>query len=112
MLYELQKKKSIAYTTVMHTMDRLYEKDLLDRKIQKSKGGAYLYYVYWPKLEEANFKEVAVRQVLGSLMDNFDELVSTCLVESAAINDKQLEVLKEKIDKTLKERRNEQHVKL
>ncbi|NLB75966.1 MAG: BlaI/MecI/CopY family transcriptional regulator [Crenarchaeota archaeon] len=111
-LYELQKKKSIAYTTVMNTMDRLYEKDLLDRKIQKSKGGAYLYYVYWPKLEEANFKEVAVRQVLGSLMDNFDELVTTCLVERAAINDKQLEVLKEKIDKTLKERRNEQHVKL
>ena len=45
-------------------------------------------------------------------MDNFDELVTTCLVERAAINDKQLEVLKEKIDKTLKERRNEQHVKL
>lgn len=104
-LYELQKKKSIAYTTVMNTMDRLYEKGLLDRKIQKSKGGAYLYYVYWPKLEEANFKEVAVRQVLGSLMDNFDELVTTCLVERTAINDKQLEVLKEKIDKTLKEKK-------
>ena len=49
----------------MNTMDRLYEKGLLDRKIEKSKGGAYLYYVYWPKLEEANFKEAAVRQVLA-----------------------------------------------
>jgi predicted transcriptional regulator len=101
----LKKKKPVAYTTIMNTMDRLYEKGLLDRKIEKSKGGAYLYYVYWPKLEEANFKEAAVRQVLRSLIDNFDELVTTCLVEKAALDDKQLDALKEKIDKTLKEKK-------
>jgi len=78
---------------------------MLDRKIEKSKGGAYLYYVYWPKLEEANFKEAAVRQVLDSLLDNFDELVTTCLVERAAVNDQKLEALKEKIDKTIKEKK-------
>ena len=104
-LEELKKKKPIAYTTVMNTMDRLYEKGMLDRKIEKSKGGAYLYYVYWPKLEEQNFKEAAVRQVLGSLLDNFDELVTTCLVERAAVNDQKLEALKEKIDKTIKEKK-------
>jgi predicted transcriptional regulator len=86
-------------------MDRLYEKGMLDRKIEKSKGGAYLYYVYWPKLEEQNFKEAAVRQVLGSLLDNFDELVTTCLVERAAVSDQKLEALKEKIDKTIKEKK-------
>ena len=89
----------------MNTMDRLYEKGMLDRKIEKSKGGAYLYYVYWPKLEEANFKEAAVRQVLDSLLDNFDELVTTSLVERAAVNDQKLEALKEKIDKTIKEKK-------
>jgi predicted transcriptional regulator len=89
----------------MNTMDRLYEKGILDRRIEKGKGGTYLYYVYWPKLEEANFKEAAVRQVLGSLIDNFDELVTTCLIEKAALSDKQLEALKEKIDKTLKEKK-------
>jgi predicted transcriptional regulator len=31
----LNKTKKIAYTTVMSTMDRLFEKDLLDRKIEK-----------------------------------------------------------------------------
>ncbi len=105
MLEELRKKKPVAYTTIMNTMDRLYEKGMLDRKIEKSKGGAYLYYVYWPKLEEANFKEAAVRQVLDSLLDNFDELVTTCLVERAAVNDQKLEALKEKIDKTIKEKK-------
>jgi len=104
-LEELKKKKPVAYTTIMNTMDRLYEKGLLDRKIEKSKGGAYLYYVYWPKLEEQKFKEDAVRQVLSGLIDNFDELVTSCLVEKAAANGQQLEALKEKIDKTIKEKK-------
>ncbi len=104
-LDELKKKKQVAYTTVMNTMDRLYEKGILDRRIEKGKGGTYLYYVYWPKLEEQNFKEAAVRQVLSSLMDNFDELVTNALIEKAALDDKQLEALKEKIDKTLKEKK-------
>jgi predicted transcriptional regulator len=104
-LDELKKKRPVAYTTVMNTMDRLYEKSLLDRKIEKSKGGAYLYYVYWPKLEEQSFKEAAVRQVLSSLLDNFGELVTSCLVEKTAANDQKLEALKEKIDKTLKEKK-------
>ncbi len=86
-------------------MDRLYEKGLLDRRIEKGKSGTYFYYVYWPKLEEQNFKEDAVRQVLSSLMNNFDELVTNCLIEKAALDDKQLEALKEKIDKTLKEKK-------
>ena len=107
-LSELKKKKAIAYTTVMNTMDRLYEKGLLDRRIEKSIGGAYLYYVYWPKFEEANFKKTAVRQVLNSLMDNFDELVTTCLVEKSATNDEQLVALKEKIDRLIKEKKNDQ----
>ena len=89
----------------MNTMDRLYEKGLLDREIKKGRGGTYLYYVYWPKLEKQSFKETAVRQVLSSLLDNFDELVTTCIVEKAATNDKQLEALKEKIDKTIKEKK-------
>ena len=43
--------------------------------------------------------------MLNSLLDNFDELVTTCLIEKAATDDKQLEALKEKIDRTLKEKK-------
>jgi len=99
----IKKTKPIAYTTVMNTMDRLYGKGLLDRQIEKKGSkGMYLHYVYWPKFEKQNFKEAAVRQVLGSLLDNFDELVTSCLIEKAAKDDK-LKFLKEKIDKTIKE---------
>ncbi len=70
----LKKKKQIAYTTIMNTMDRLYEKDLLDRRIEKGKGG--WYYAYWPKLEEQKFKEIAVNEVLNSLLENFGDIVA------------------------------------
>ena len=99
----LQKKKSIAYTTVMNAMDRLYEKGLLNRSVEKGKGG--VFYVYWPKVDEQNFKEAAVREVLSSLMENFDDLVTNCLIEKTANSDKKLEELKNKIDKTIKEKK-------
>ena len=97
----LKKKKTIAYTTVMNTMDRLYEKGLLDRKIEKGKGG--VFYVYWPKLEESKFTEAAVSDVLSSLLENFGDLVTTCLIEKAA-NKQELEALKERLEKTMKEK--------
>lgn len=98
----LKKKKAIAYTTVMNTMDRLYEKGLLDRRIEKGKGG--IYYVYWPKLEEQSFKQTAVSEVIGSLLDNFGDLVTSCLIEKAAANKKQLQNLKQQLEKTLEEK--------
>jgi predicted transcriptional regulator len=97
----LKKRKTIAYTTVMNTMDRLYEKGLLDRKIEKGKGG--VFYVYWPKLEESKFTEAAVSDVLSSLLENFGDLVTTCLIEKAA-NKQELEALKERLEKTMKEK--------
>jgi len=107
----IKKTKPIAYTTIMNTMDRLYEKGLLDRQIEKSRGGAYLYYVYWPKLEQQNFKETIVHQVLSSLLDNFDDLVTACMIEKVAANDKHLAALKEKIDQIIKEKEEEHHDK-
>ena len=98
----LKKKKAIAYTTVMNTMDRLYEKGLLDRKIEKGKGG--VFYVYWPKLEEKKFTEAAVSDVLTSLLENFGDLVTTCLIEKAA-NKEELEALKDRLEKTMKEKK-------
>ena len=99
----LQKKKPIAYTTVMNAMDRLHEKGLLDRNLEKGKGG--VYFVYWPKLDEQNFKETAVRKVLNSLMDNFGNIVTGCLIENAADNKEQLLALKEQLEKALKEKK-------
>jgi predicted transcriptional regulator len=97
-VYEkLKKKKNIAYTTVMSTMDRLYDKSLLDRRIEKGKGG--LFYVYWPRLEEQNFKKSAVREVITSLIENFGEIVTSYLMEEVASDEQELKAMKEKVGK-------------
>jgi predicted transcriptional regulator len=99
-VYEVLKKtKSIAYTTVMSTMDRLFDKHLLDRKIEKGRGG--LYYVYWPALEKQNFQKSVVREVLSSLIDNFGEVVANCLVDETCLNEEERKVLKEQLNKNM-----------
>ena len=102
-VYEkLKQRKNIAYTTVMSTMDRLYDKDLLDRRIEKGKGG--LFYVYWPKLEEQNFKKTAVREVINSLVENFGEIVNNYLVEQSASNEQELKALREQVQNIKKQK--------
>ena len=99
-IYEaLKKTKNIAYTTVMSTMDRLFEKHLLDRKIEKGRGG--LYYVYWPALEKQNFQKSAVREVLSSLIDNFGEVVANCLVDETCLNEEERKALKLQLNESM-----------
>jgi len=77
---ELNKKGKIAYTSVMSTMDRLFNKGFLERSIERGKGG--LYYVYWPTMLEKEFNEEAVRQILGNLIAKFGKgMVANCFAE-------------------------------
>jgi predicted transcriptional regulator len=99
-IYEaLKKTKNLAYTTVMSTMDRLFEKRFLDRKIEKGRGG--LYYVYWPALEKQSFQKSAVREVLSSLIDNFGEVVANCLVDETILNEEDRVALKKQLNKNI-----------
>ena len=95
----LKKTKIIAYTTVMSTMDRLFEKHLLDRKIEKGRGG--LYYVYWPALEKQSFQKSAIREVLSSLIDNFGEVVANCLVDETCLTEEERNALKDQLNKNM-----------
>jgi predicted transcriptional regulator len=77
---ELNKTNKLAYTSVMSTMDRLYEKGFLDRTIEKGKGG--LLYKYWPKMSKAEFNNHAVREIIGSLVDKFGKgMVTSCFTD-------------------------------
>ena len=100
-VYEILKKnKKIAYTTIMSTMDRLHTKNLLDRQIQKRKGG--IYYAYWTKFEKSHFEESAVREVISSLLENFGKTVINSLIEEMETNDEELIALKKQVDEALK----------
>ncbi len=99
---DLKKTRGLAYTTVMSTMDRLFEKRLLDRKIEKGRGG--LFYVYWPALEKQSFQKSAVREVLSSLIDNFGEVVANCLVDETCLNEEERKALKEQLNRNIKKK--------
>ena len=89
-VYEKMKKgRKIAYTTVMSTMNTLFEKGLLDRRVVGGKGG--LLYVYWPKMSRVEIERSAVKQIIDSLVKNFGEAVTSYLVDMKT-QDKELKV--------------------
>lgn len=100
---ELRKKTRIAYTTVMSTMDRLYDKGLLDRRVERGKGG--VFFVYWPKLEKKHFEESAVRTVVSSLLRNFGSTVTNALVEEVSASGGDLQELQKQIEKVAAEKK-------
>lgn len=55
----LEKKRDIAYTTVMTTVRRLYDKGLLERERAGKR------YLYSPKLSREKFLESTAREVLA-----------------------------------------------
>lgn len=79
-VYEkLKGERKIAYTTVMSTMNALFEKGILDRKVTEGRGG--LLYVYWPKMTRSEIERSVVKHILDSLVKNFGEAVTSYLVE-------------------------------
>ena len=85
---ELKKKRKIAYTTVMTTMNKLFEKGLLDRRIEKGRGG--LLYVYWSKMSKKEIERSVVRQVIDSLLKNFGNSVTSYLMEISDSDEEKL----------------------
>ncbi len=80
---ELERSRSIAYTTVMTTVARLYEKELLTRERD---GRRYLYF---PTLSREEFGRVMARQVLNSLPPTGREEAVALLVERVSRSDEQ-----------------------
>lgn len=65
----LQKKRDIAYTTVMTIMTRLHAKGLLERR--QNQAGAYLYS---PRQTKAKFLENISEKVIKNLIKNCGEV--------------------------------------
>jgi predicted transcriptional regulator len=73
---KLSGKRSIAYTTVMTTMDRLYEKGYLTR-VKRGKG-----YVYAPRVSRQEVGKSVMKKWLRNMLRAFGEPSMSCLVEA------------------------------
>jgi len=70
--------RNIAYTTVMTTMSRLYEKNILKRR----KVG--MSFVYTPALDRQEFIKHIVKNVMDSLVNDYSDPVFHYFVEYVA----------------------------
>ncbi|MGI5819871.1 MAG: BlaI/MecI/CopY family transcriptional regulator [Armatimonadota bacterium] len=73
--------KDAAYTTIMTTMSRLYEKDLLERE---QRGRAYYY---WPSLSRSELSDNVTRRVIDGLLSSFAEPAISYFVEAVGEED-------------------------
>ncbi len=72
---QLRKKREIAHTTVLTTLDRLHRKGYLTREKQ---GKAF---VYAPRYTRAQFEREMAQEVLGALLGQFTEPAISAFVE-------------------------------
>lgn len=74
----LEKQRDIAYTTVMTTVTRLYEKGILERERDGRR------YIYSPKLTREEFMESTAREVLDNAVGGHQALAMLAEKVSAA----------------------------
>lgn len=78
---ELERVREIAYTTVMTTVSRLYDKGLLTRSREGKR------YIYRPAMSREQFSEMMTRELLGSLSGVGHEQALAFLVDQVASSD-------------------------
>jgi len=66
---EFEKKHRVALTTIAVTMDRLYEKGIVQRRIESGRGG--LHYLYYPSRPRKEFEKSTLDQAVNKLIEVF-----------------------------------------
>lgn len=96
---ELAFSESVAYTTVMTTLDRLYKKGFLDRR---KEGRAFLYS---PRFTPEELERGLAEDVIGSLLDTATERVEpmlACIVDAVSDRD---QILLDELERLVREKR-------
>ncbi len=71
--------RPIAYTTVMTTLDRMFKKEVVRRRMHDRA------YIYSPRATCEQWRETVVRDVVAKLLvgaDNSHELLLACLIKT------------------------------
>lgn len=90
---QLRRKREIARTTVLTTLDRMHHKGYLTREKQ---GKAF---VYSPRYNREDFEREMAQEVLGALLGGIGEPVLSTFVELIGEDDGKLDRLEELIKK-------------
>jgi predicted transcriptional regulator len=95
----LRRRREIAHTTVLTTLDRMYRKGYLTR--EKS-GKAF---VYAPRYTREEFERGLAQEVLGALLGGLGEPVLSTFVELVGEDEEKLERLEELVRRKRREKK-------
>lgn len=80
---KLFQNRSIAYTTVMTVMSRLYSKGILKRR--SGEGGAYIYI---PRQSQEEFSAAASKRMIRALINEFGEIAVAQFIDIVESSDR------------------------
>jgi predicted transcriptional regulator len=87
----LQRRRQLAHTTVLTTLDRMHRKGYL---IREKKGKAF---VYAPRYTREEFERGLAQEVLGALLGGLGEPVLSTFIELVGEDETKLDRLEELI---------------
>jgi len=65
----LKGKRKVALSSIAVILDRLYEKQIVEREVETGRGG--LRYLYYPKKDKKQFEQSIVENTVDLLIDKF-----------------------------------------
>ncbi len=65
-------KRKLALSSVAVLLDRLFEKDIVDRRMETARGG--IRYVYFPKQDKAGFEKSVIEQAVNNMIEKFGKV--------------------------------------
>ncbi|MBI4895040.1 MAG: BlaI/MecI/CopY family transcriptional regulator [Candidatus Aenigmarchaeota archaeon] len=65
----LKKDRKVALTSVAVILDRLHQKGIVDREIEKGRGGGH--YIYSTKSSKEEFEETVIDSTVNKLINTF-----------------------------------------
>jgi predicted transcriptional regulator len=95
----LRRKREIAHTTVLTTLDRLHRKGYLSREKQ---GKAF---VYAPRYTREEFEQGMAQEVLGALIGGMGEPVLSTFIDLVGEDNSKLDLLEALIKEKREERK-------
>ena len=80
----IARTRPIAITTVATILDRLYRKRFLSRELVREGGP---HYLYGARLTEEEFKHAVVENVMGGLLQSFNDVTVAYLAERMGVTE-------------------------
>ncbi len=65
------RRKDVALTSVAVLLDRLHKKGVVDRHVEKGRGG--MHYIYFPRFDREGFHQSIIEKTVDKLIDTFGQ---------------------------------------